>query len=122
MRLSLNALDQLPTEVARPAYDVGAIRLGIVHLGIGAFHRAHQAVYVADRLAAGETDWAVCGASLRSPETAEALGPQDGLYTVAIRSGSGERLRVVGAVRRLLVAPQDPAALLGAMTDPAVRI
>src|SRR3954470_8578068 len=122
MRLSLSALDQLPTEVARPAYDVGAVRIGIVHLGIGAFHRAHQAVYVDDRLAAGELDWAICGASLRSPETADALGPQDELYTVAIRSGSDERLRVIGSVRRLLVAPQNPAALLDAMTDPAVRI
>src|SRR4051795_5628076 len=122
MRLSLSALDRLPAEVARPAYDVGAVRIGIVHLGIGAFHRAHQAVYVDDRLAAGETEWAICGASLRSPETADALGPQDGLYTVAIRSGSGEQLRVVGSVRRLLVAPQDPVALLDAMTDPAVRI
>ena len=56
MRLSLNAIDQLPTEVARPAYDVGAVRIGIVHLGIGAFHRAHQAVYVDDRLAVGETE------------------------------------------------------------------
>ncbi len=122
MRLSLSALDRLPAEVARPAYDVGAVRTGIVHLGIGAFHRAHQAVYVDDRLAAGETDWAICGASLRSPETADALVPQDGLYTVAIRSGLGEQLRVIGAVRRLLVAPRDPAALLDDMTDPAVRI
>ena len=122
MRLSLSALDRLPAEVARPAYDVGAVRIGIVHLGIGAFHRAHQAVYVDDRLAAGETEWAICGASLRSPETADALGPQDGLYTVAIRSGSGEQLRVIGSVRRLLVAPQNPVALLDAMTDPAVRI
>ena len=121
MRLSLNALDQLPTEVARPAYDVGAIRIGIVHLGIGAFHRAHQAVYVDDRLAAGEMDWAICGASLRSPETADALAPQDGLYTVGGPIRSGEQLRVIGSVRRLLVAP-DPAALLDAMTDPAVRI
>ena len=60
--------------------------------------------------------------SLRSPDTAEALAPQDGLYTVAVRSGAGERLRVIGSVRRLLVAPDDPAALLDAMTDPAVRI
>src|SRR5690349_3329303 len=122
MRLSLKSLDQLPTEVVRPAYDVGAVRIGIVHLGIGAFHRAHQAVYVDDQLAAGELDWAICGASLRSPETADALGPQDGLYTVAIRSGSGEQLRVIGSVRRLLVAPRDPVALLDAMTDPSVRI
>src|SRR5215211_9485962 len=117
MRLSLSALERLPAEVARPVYEISAVRIGIVHLGIGAFHRAHQAVYVDDRLAAGEPGWAICGASLRSPETADALGPQDGLYTVAIRSGSGEHLRVIGSVRRLLVAPQDPVALLGAMTD-----
>jgi fructuronate reductase len=122
MRLSLNTLDRLPADCACPAYDVGAVRIGIVHLGIGAFHRAHQAVYVDDRLAAGETEWAICGASLRSPETADALGPQDGLYTVAIRSGLGEQLRAIGAVRRLLVAPQGPTALLDAMADPAVRI
>ena len=121
-RLSLAALDRLPAECERPAYDVGAVRVGIVHLGIGAFHRAHQAVYVDDRLAAGETAWGICGVSLRSPDTAEALAPQDGLYTVAVRSGAGERLRVIGSVRRLLVAPDDPAALLDAMTDPAVRI
>ena len=78
--------------------------------------------YLDDRLAAGERDWAVCGASLRSPETAEALVPQDGLYTLAVRSGEGERSRVIGAVRRLLVAPADPAALLAAMADPGVRI
>jgi len=121
-RLSLGALSRLPADCGRPAYDVGAVRVGIVHLGIGAFHRAHQAVYVDDRLAAGETGWGVCGVSLRSPETAEALAPQDGLYTLCVRSGSGERTRVIGSVRRLLVAPHDPAALIDAMSDPAVRI
>ena len=121
-RLSRGTLDRLPADVARPGYHVRAARVGIVHLGIGAFHRAHQAVYVDDRLAAGERDWAICGASLRSPDTLDALEPQDGLYTVAIRSGEGERLRVVGAVRRLLVAPSDPEALLQAMSDAAVRI
>jgi len=105
MRLSLGALDRLPADCGRPAYDVARVRVGIVHLGIGAFHRAHQAIYVDDQLAAGEIGWAVCGVSLRSPETAEALSPQDGLYTVAIRSGTGEHLRVIGAVRRFLVAP-----------------
>jgi fructuronate reductase len=60
--------------------------------------------------------------SLRSPDTANALAPQDGLYTMAVRSGAGERLRIIGSIRRLLVAPQDPTALLDAMADPAVRI
>jgi fructuronate reductase len=122
MRLSPATLSRLPADVRRPAYDREATRIGIVHLGIGAFHRAHQAVYVDDRLAAGERDWAICGASLRSPDTADALGPQDGLYTVAARSGAGEELRVIGSVRQLLVAPVGPEALLHAMADPNVRI
>jgi fructuronate reductase len=121
-RLSLATLSGLPPDIARPAYDLAQARIGIVHLGIGAFHRAHQAVYLDDRLAAGERDWAICGASLRSLDTSDALEPQDGLYTVAVRSGEGERLRVIGSVRRLLVAPRDPEALLQAMADSAVRI
>ncbi|HKH34555.1 MAG TPA: mannitol dehydrogenase family protein [Beijerinckiaceae bacterium] len=121
-RLSRSTLGHLPPNIGRPAYDIGAARIGIVHLGIGAFHRAHQAVYVDDRLAAGERGWAICGASLRSPDTSEALEPQDGLYTVAIRSGEGERLRAIGSVRRLVVALRDPQTLIGAMADPPVRI
>ncbi|HEX2135386.1 MAG TPA: mannitol dehydrogenase family protein [Microvirga sp.] len=121
-RLSEATLAALPRDIERPAYDRAATRVGIVHLGIGAFHRAHQAVYVDDRLAAGESEWAICGASLRAPDTSDALSPQDGLYTVAVRAGDGERLRVIGSVRQLLVAPPDPEALLQAMSDPGVRI
>jgi len=121
-RLSLQNLDRLPQNVHRPAYDVASARIGVVHLGIGAFHRAHQAVYLDDRLAAGESDWAICGASLRSPDTADALRPQDGLYTLMVRSAEEQRLRVVGAVRELLVAPHDPEILLKRMSDPSVRI
>ncbi|MBA4788793.1 MAG: mannitol dehydrogenase family protein [Rhizobiales bacterium] len=94
----------------------------MVHLGVGAFHRVHQAVYADDLLAAGHMDWAICGASLRSPDTSEALDPQDGLYTLCVRSGAGDDLRVIGSLTRTLVAPRDPAALLAAMADPAVRI
>jgi fructuronate reductase len=122
VRLGLERQSQFPANVSRPTYDVGATRVGIVHLGIGAFHRAHQAVYLDDRLAAGERDWAICGASLRSPDTRDALAPQDGLYALAVRSGAGEGLRIVGAVRSLLVAPESPEALLRAMSNPAVRI
>ncbi len=122
MRLSLSTLDRLPRDVRRPDYDLSAVTVGVVHLGVGAFHRAHQAVYLDDCLARGATDWAVCGASLRSPDTSEALDPQDGLYTLAVQSGAGNDLRVVGSLRRLLVAPRDPQGLLAAMSDPRVRI
>lgn len=122
MRLSLANLSRLPADIRRPAYDVASAQVGVVHLGVGAFHRAHQAVYLDDCLARGAAGWAVCGASLRSPDTSEALDPQDGLYTLAVRSGAGDDLRVIGSLRRLLVAPRDPAALLAAMCDPNVRI
>lgn len=94
----------------------------MVHLGVGAFHRAHQAAYLDAILSRGHTGWAICGASLRSPDTSDALDPQDGLYTLAARSGAGDKLRIIGSLRRLLVAPRDPGALLAAMCDPRVRI
>ncbi|GGF66257.1 mannitol dehydrogenase [Azorhizobium oxalatiphilum] len=122
MRLSLSSLNGLPADVRRPAYDVANAEIGVVHLGVGAFHRAHQAVYLDDCLGLGATGWAVCGASLRSPDTSQALDPQDGLYTLATRSGSGDELRIIGSLRRLLVAPSNPKALLDAMSDPGVRI
>ncbi len=121
-RLSLSTLADLPTAVARPPYDIGAADVGVVHLGVGAFHRAHQAAYLDEILSRGHAGWAICGASLRSPDTSDALDPQDGLYTLAERSGAGDRLRVIGSLRRLLVAPRDPDALLAAMCDPRVRI
>jgi fructuronate reductase len=122
MRLNSESLATLPLEVARPAFDRAAARVGVVHLGVGAFHRAHQAVYTDDAMARGGLDWGVAGVSLRAPDTRDALAPQDDLYTLAVRDASGERLRVVGALLRTLVAPEDPEALLALMASPDVRI
>ncbi|QCI65371.1 mannitol dehydrogenase family protein [Phreatobacter stygius] len=121
-RLSNATLGGLPPSVARPAYDRGAVTSGIVHLGIGAFHRAHQAVVIDDRLAAGETGWGIVGASLRAGDTRDALKPQDGLYTLAVRSAEPTRFRVIGAIAKVLVAPEGPERLLARLADPAVRI
>lgn len=121
-RLSSSTLPDVPPGVARPGYDRRAVTRGILHLGLGAFHRAHQAVFVDDCLAAGESEWGILGASLRSADTRDALAPQDGLYTLAVRDGSGEKLRVIGSILETLVAPEDPAALLDALDDPAVKI
>ncbi|WP_379062549.1 mannitol dehydrogenase family protein [Mesorhizobium sp. UC22_110] len=120
--LSDASLTALPANVALPRYDRSAIAPGIVHLGVGAFHRAHQATYIDDCLAAGETDWGIVGASLRSTDTRDALAPQDCLYTLAVRSGQGEDLRVVGSILSLLVAPEDPARLIDTLCLPSVRI
>ena len=121
-RLTRRALGKLTPEIHQPSYDHRAITPGIVHLGVGAFHRAHQAIYVEDALAAGERQWGIIAASLRQPGTRDALSPQDGLYTLAVGSAEGEKLRVVGALRRLIVATEATPALLAAMADPAIRI
>ncbi|WP_192181980.1 mannitol dehydrogenase family protein [Mesorhizobium amorphae] len=120
--LSDTTLRSLPEQVAIPSYDRGRVAPGIVHLGVGAFHRAHQAAYVDDCLAAGETDWGIVGVSLRSADTRDALAPQDGLYSLAVRDSGGEQLRVVGSILSMLVAPEDPGAVLAVLTDPRTRI
>ncbi|PJR16060.1 mannitol dehydrogenase [Sinorhizobium meliloti] len=121
MRLSRKTIDRLPHTVKRPDYDLGPVTVGIVHLGIGAFHRAHQAAYT-DALLSDNPSWGICGVSLRSPETRDALQPQDGLYTLAVQDGEGSDLSVIGSVVELLCAPEDPEAVLRRMADPATRI
>jgi fructuronate reductase len=105
----------------RPGYDRSRVTPGIVHLGIGAFHRAHQAVYVDDILAAAP-DWGIVGASLRRPDTKDALDPQDGLYTVAVRDASGTACRVIGSVLEVIDATAEGERLLQLMANPAIRI
>ncbi|UZW57737.1 mannitol dehydrogenase family protein [Sphingobium sp. JS3065] len=122
MRLSAATLDRLPAGIDRFGYDRAAQAVGIVHFGIGAFHRAHQAVYCDRAMDAGQRDWMICGVSLRSAEVADQLNPQDGLYTVAERSENGTRLRVVGAVREVLVATASPEAVIDRIAAPATRI
>lgn len=121
-RLSRASLDGLPSEVARPRYDLDAVSVGVVHLGLGAFHRAHQAVVFDDALAAGDLRWGVFGASLRSPVVRDQLAPQDGLFSLVVREGETETVRVIGALRDVMVGPEDPAALVEAMAAPTVHI
>lgn len=120
--LSLATLGDLPAAVERPRYDRAKVRCGIVHLGLGAFHRAHQAVYTEQALAAGDLAWGIIGASLRSPETRDALAPQDGLYTVCVRGPDAPRYQVIGAIQQSLVAPENPQALIAAMAHEDVKI
>lgn len=122
MRLSTRSLTTLPASVARPAYERDQTAIGIVHLGVGAFHRAHQAAVIEDCLARGEKGWAIAGASLRSADTRDALQPQDNLYTLSVRSAAGEALRVIGAIRESHVAPENPGALLARMAAPTTKI
>jgi fructuronate reductase len=121
-RLSEAVLATLPPEVARPAYDRRAVKAGVVHLGIGAFHRAHQAAFFDAALATGDLRWGIIGVSLRSPGVRDQLVPQDGLYTRVERDGDARRLQLIGAVQTVLVAPEDPAAVVAALASPDTHL
>ncbi|MFZ0089692.1 MAG: mannitol dehydrogenase family protein [Solirubrobacteraceae bacterium] len=120
-RLGLATLAAVPRE-SRPRVDARSLRVGIVHLGIGAFHRAHQAVYTEDAIAAAGGDWGICGVTERSRAVVDDLAPQDGLYTVAVRDGGGESLHVVGSVRELLWAHADLPGLLERIAAPTTHV
>ena len=96
--------------------------IGIVHLGLGAFFRAHGAIYVEEAMAASGGDWGILGVSLQSPTMRDALMPQGGVYTALELGPQGEVARVVTSVQDVLVATGDPAAVLARMADPQVRI
>lgn len=121
-RLSNETLNSVPGDIKTPEYDRSQLKAGIVHLGIGAFHRAHQAFYTEAVLNQFGGDWGIIGASLRSPGVREQLSPQDGLYTLVERSSNDEKLQVIGAVSRVLVGPENPADLVAVMADPAIKI
>ncbi len=86
-RLCFARLAQVPGQVRRPRFDPAALKTGIVHLGCGAFHRAHQAVYTQDVLDREVGPWGIVGVSLQGAGVRDRLAPQDGLYTVLERSG-----------------------------------
>jgi fructuronate reductase len=120
-RLSPSTLHRLPDGIIKPDYDRAAVTTGIVHLGLGAFHRGHQAIYT-DALLKDDPRWGILGVSLRSPDTRDALQPQGWLYSVTSSDGAGHERRVIGALTGVAVAPEDPAGLLARLADPTVRI
>jgi mannitol 2-dehydrogenase len=124
--LSNATLGSLPPTVAVPAYERAGLSAGIVHLGMGHFHRAHQAVYLDDLLALGlGRGWAVLGAGVRPDEfrIRDALAAQDGLYTLTEKQPDGAWTnRVVGSVTGYLWGPDDPERLVRQIADPDTRI
>src|SRR5262249_20946520 len=107
--------------VARPAYDVADVACGILHLGIGAFHRAHQAFYTDTALAEGG-GWGIIGASLRAASVRDRLGPPGCLYTLVEKGAGRGAPPGIGAVREVVFAPNDPERLPALIADPRIRI
>ena len=124
VKLSAVALDRLPQGVAAPAYDRAKLSPGIVHFGVGNFHRAHQAVYLDDLFATGrDHDWALIGAGVREADVdmRAKLAAQDWLTTVVEQEANKTTVRVTGPMVNF-VRPFDVAAMLDTLSRPAIRI
>jgi fructuronate reductase len=121
-RLSLGTLGDVPAAIATPRYDPRTIGIGIVHLGIGAFHRAQTAVYSDDALAQERESWGICGVSLRSADVRDRLSAQDGLYTAVEKSRAGVARRVIGSVREVLFLGDQREAIHARLAASATRI
>jgi fructuronate reductase len=119
-RLSQATLRQARPGVRLPKYDRSASRIGVVHLGPGAFHRAHQAYYL-DLLLEQDPRWAEVAVSLRSAGARDALAPQDGLYALA-EVEEQPALQVIGSIKAVLTAPEDPGAVFDHLASPEVRL
>ncbi|MDM8084823.1 mannitol dehydrogenase family protein [Cellulomonas cellasea] len=125
VRLSLDTLDRRGhhPEIVGPAHDPRGLDVGIVHLGLGAFHRAHQAVFTEDALAAtGDTGWGILGVTQRSARVVEQLRPQDGLYGVLSKGEHSTSLRVVGSLREVAFPGDETDAVLARIAAPSTRI
>jgi fructuronate reductase len=122
LRLSSDNLGALPQSVAHPHYDRDARGIGIVHFGIGAFHRAHMAAYTDDAMAGGEGNWRILGVSLRSAGVRDQMHPQDELYSLIERSAEGSKARIIGAVADVLVASEERERLVATLAAPTTHI
>jgi mannitol 2-dehydrogenase len=122
--LSNATLGSLNARVTVPKYDRIGLPSPIVHIGVGGFHRAHEAVYLDDLLTQGYGGWSLCGVGLlpHDRRMRDALVPQDCLYTVVERSAAGEDARVIGSMSRYLLAPSDPERVIATLASAETRI
>ena len=121
-RLSSKTLAGVPETVSRPRYAPGEHGVGIVHIGVGAFHRAHQAVYTDSALGLHGGDWRIAGVALRSAKAADQLNPQDGLYTVATKGPGIDEYRIVGSISGVHESVSDSRSAIGDMSADTTRI
>ena len=122
--LSNATLGKLPRSVSTPSYPRASVKEGIVHVGVGGFHRAHEALYVDDLLRMGERDWGIAGLGIRNfdKKMHDVLRAQDSLFTVVEREGDKATARVVGSHTRSLLAPENPEVAIEALAAPSTRI
>ncbi|MGH3601726.1 MAG: mannitol dehydrogenase family protein, partial [Pseudonocardiaceae bacterium] len=124
--LNAKSLSSLPASVSIPAYDRDRVRAGIVHFGVGGFHRSHQAMYL-DRLMRGgkALDWGICGVGVLASDRRmkEVMAAQDCLYTLVVKHPDGSfEPRVIGSIVEYMFAPEDPEAVIEKLSDEHTQI
>jgi mannitol 2-dehydrogenase len=125
IQLNEGTLNQILEPVSIPQYRRSGMASRIVHVGVGNFHRAHEAFYTDQLLNRGETDWGICGVCLleRDLKMYQTLVDQDGLYSLLVKEADGTRkVAIIGSMVDYLYAPADPGAVISKMADPGVRI
>lgn len=124
--LDMTTLSRLHPEVACPTYDRQRLSAGIVHIGVGGFHRAHQAMYLDRLMNQGEAhDWGIVGVGVMPGDKRmqQVLQAQDHLYTLVVKHPDGRyEPRIIGSMIEYLFAPDDPERVIEQMADPAIRI
>lgn len=121
-RLDSASLPTLPARIHRPSYDRDAVSPGIVHIGLGAFCRAHLAVYTDDALEEGANDWGIIGVDTMSSAIRDALKPQDCLYTLLARDNGEDKLRVIGSMLDVMITSDQRSDIFNLLADPQIRI
>lgn len=125
-KLNNSSLNELADRVSVPQYDRENIKTGIVHVGVGGFHRAHQAMYLDQILHdAANANWGICGVALLNfdQKIYNTLKDQDGLYTLVVKELDGTQTkRVIGSIVEYLYAPDSPKAVIEKMANPDVKI
>lgn len=120
--LNADTVKNIATKVKLPEYRPSEHNASIVHIGIGAFHKAHQAVYTDDLLNQVGGDWRIVAVSLRSATARDQLVDQNYLYTVNEKQGTHDSVRVIGAIKEVLVAPENPQAVIQQLADPMIKV
>src|SRR5919112_5340978 len=126
MQLATANLSDLPSDVPGPTYDRGQVGVGVVHFGVGGFHRAHQAMYLDRLMNDGKAlEYAICGVGVMPGDRRmqQVLDAQDGLYTLVVKAPDGTLdPRVIGSIKEYLFAPDDPEAVIEKMAGEETRI
>jgi fructuronate reductase len=120
--LAPETLATLPPSVRRPGYDRAGLGIGMAHIGVGAFHRCHQADFTDDMLETRLDRWGVVGINLKPPRLADGLGRQSGLYTRTLLRGEDADIRVIGCLKRTVDVDEDAGEAIAALADPCVSV